>query len=114
MNDLKNQIFALLKKRPYWARPLRIHYYKDLVSYDVTLHKKLGEQEDVPGYSAYFVISTDAGMYDKNIELTEKEFMDMKWTIDEWHRTLEAKAFEEFRDFVESEPNSMDDLLKDE
>ena len=114
MNNLKNQIFALLKKCPNGVDRHRISYHKDDNYYDLTLNKKYETQEDTPNFSASLIIYKNTNKYFKSVELTEKEYMDIKWSIEEWNKVLEDKAFEEFRDFVESTPNSMDDLLKDD
>ena len=114
MSDLKNQIFTLLKKRPDSAggssRVIAVAY--DLnkpVSYSISLFKDVKEKP----YSVSIRISEEFNTYNKDIELTEKEYMDIKWTIEEWIKDLEEKAFEDFAKFAESEPNSMDDLLND-
>lgn len=115
MSDLKNQILALLKKCPDSAvEGCEIQYHNNTCYYSIVLNKKHGILEDVPDFSVSLTIYTEFGRYFKSIELTEKEFMDLKWTIEEWNKVLEDKAFEEFKDFAENEPNSMDDLLKDE
>ena len=113
MNDLKNQIFALLKKCPNAARDRQIHYYTDSVAYTISLISNFGTQENVPDCYAIITISTENDQYQKNVELTEKEYMDLKWTIEEWDKELKEKAFDDFVKFAESEPNSMDDLLDD-
>lgn len=113
MSDLKNQIFTLLKKCPNAAGDLRIHYYTDSVAYTVSLISNSVMQKGVSDCYAIITISTENDQYQKNIELTEKEYMDLKWTIEEWDKELKEKAFEDFAKFAESEPNSMDDLLND-
>ena len=115
MSDFKNQIFTLLKKCPDSATNGReVQYHNDQMYYSLVLNKKQGTQPDVPDFSASLTIYTEFGRYFKSIELTEKEFMDLKWAIDDWRKVLEEKAFEGFREFAESEPNSMDELLNDE
>ena len=114
MSDLKNQIFTLLKKCPDSATGSEANYHGDRNYYSIVLHKKYGTQEDIPDFSASLTIFTEFGRHYKSVELTEREFMDLKWTMEEWNKVLEDKAFEEFKDFAENEPNSMDDLLKDE
>ena len=113
MSDLKNQIFALLKKCPNYTGTHQIHYYTDSTVYIITLTTKFETQKDVPDYSAIITISKESGQYDKTVKLTEKEYMDIKWTIEEWTNYLKEKAFEDFAKFAESEPNTMDDLLND-
>ena len=113
MSDLKNQIFTLLKKCPSAASDRQIHYYTDSAAYTISLVSNFGAQEGVPDCYAIITISTENDQYQKNVELTEKEYMDLKWTIEEWDKELKEKAFEDFAKFAESEPNSMDDLLND-
>lgn len=113
MSDLKNQIFALVKKCPqraYCCDSLAqaMYYPKDGISYEITVVR----QEE---YVADLAIYNGANVFRKKIVLTEKEFMEIKWKIQEWSEELETKAFEEFKDFAEpEEPSAMDDLLKDE
>ncbi len=114
MSDLKNQIFALLKKRPDSAGAsnsvVSIGYdLNKSIWYCISLFKDV---KDKP-YSVNVRINGDFNTYIRDIELTEKEYMDMKWTIEEWARDLEEKAFEDFAKFAERDPNSMDDLLDD-
>lgn len=111
MNDLKNLIFALLEKCPNHAFSYpdggeALYYYKDATSYNLGLTS--GDK-----YVAHFMIYSGPNVFNKEVSLTEKEFMEMKWKLEDWAKDLEAKAFEEFKDFVESKPNSMDDLLND-
>lgn len=111
MSDLKNQIFALLKKCPKRASTnehvIEIAYYPEENStYILTLKS---EEE----YKIKVSIYDYPNVFSKTIPLTEKEYMDIKWTIEEWQKVLEEKAFEDFAKFAESEPNSMDDLLND-
>ena len=110
MSDLKNQVFALLKKCPERAN-IGKHFAEiaycteDNGTYVLTLKS---EEE----YEIQVAIYT-CNVFSKTISLTEKEYMDIKWTIEEWRKVLEEKAFEDFAKFAESEPNSMDDLLND-
>ena len=111
MSDLKNQIFALLKKCPERANiseyVTEIAYYpEDNSTYILTLKSEVGYKIQVSIYNYDNVFS-------KTVPLTEKEYMDIKWSVEEWREVLEEKAFEDFAKFAESEPNSMDDLLND-
>ena len=111
MEDLKNQIFALLKKCPEHVNANKhvteIAYYpEDNRTYMLTLKS---EEE----YKIKVSIYNYPNVFSKTISLTEKEYMDIKWSIEEWQNVLEEKAFEDFTKFTENEPNSMDDLLND-
>ena len=111
MSDLKNQIFALLKKCPdnvfvNGEFSEVMYYVDDVLSYKLHLdHNKKQE--------AILYIYSVSSTFWKTITLTEKEFMDIKWQIADWRSAIEAKLFEDFAKFAESEPNSMDDLLND-
>lgn len=111
MSDLKNQIFTLLKKCPervnFNEHVTEVAYYpEDNSTYILTLKSE-------EGYKIQVSIYDYANVFSKTIPLTEKEYMDIKWAIEEWRNLLEEKAFEDFAKFAESEPNSMDDLLND-
>ena len=111
MSDLKNQIFTLLKKCPERTNVsehvTEIAYYpEDDTTYMLTL-----KSED--GYKIKVSIYDYPNVFSETIPLTEKEYMDIKWTIEEWDKELKEKAFADFAKFAESEPNSMDDLLND-
>ena len=111
MSDLKNQIFTLLKKRP---ERVNINEHVTEIAYypeeDSTYMLTLKSKEE---YKIQVSIYDYPNVFSKIISLTEKEYMDIKWTIEEWQKVLEEKAFEDFTKFAESEPNSMDDLLND-
>lgn len=111
MSDLKNQIFALLKKCPTHAYTYsetgHVGYSSDNSSFDLELAKNEG------CLGVYLTIHSGFNCFSKFISLDEKEYMTIKWKIENWESELEAKAFEEFKDFVEAEPSSMDDLLND-
>ena len=47
-------------------------------------------------------------------ELTEKEYMEIKWKIEEWANNLNTYALNKFAEYVNSFPkNPMDALLDD-
>lgn len=48
--------------------------------------------------------------YDSNI--TEREYMEIKWSIENWKQTINDYEFDAFREFVEDD-TQMDDLLND-
>lgn len=111
MSDLKNQIFTLLKKSPDYVFIVEnlieaTYYNTDFITYKIQLIP--GEKDILSLY-----IYSSSNTFNKRVELTEKEFMDIKWKIEDWKKELEIKALEDFAKFSESEPNSMDDLLND-
>ena len=111
MDNLKNQIFALLKKCPTHAYTYseagHVGYSSDNSEFDLELAKNEGY------LGVYLTIHSGFNCFSKFISLDEKEYMEIKWKIKDWEKELETKAFEEFKDFVEAEPKSMDDLLND-
>ena len=115
MSDLKSQIFALLKKRPLHAISYKyggsLVYYPDKKTCDASYH--IGIDTLNEEYHLRFTIYDGPNVIEKNLELTEKEFMDMKWKIQDWENLIQTEALEKFKDFVESEPRSMDELLED-
>lgn len=112
MSDLKNQIFTLLKKCPKdvyissETNNVSATYYNDHNSIFYGINLIYSDR------AIYFDISSNMS-YTRKIDVTEKEYMELKWTIEEWAKILEEKAFEDFKEFAETEPNSMDDLLND-
>ena len=112
MCDLKSQIFALLKKCPNNISFNSATYYKDdNTTYVVSLHQFT--KSDTYEYVVNLDIYSGWIALNKHISVTEKEYMDLKWTIEDWDSVLKNKTFAEFKEFTESEPNSMDDLLND-
>lgn len=119
MSDLKTQIFSVIKKRPCSIATrfggYQLGYINDNVGYMVGIDK----------YDNRFVCTLDIDRSFDNdplmfkdstrreVELTEKEYMDLKWSIEAWKEQMEEQDLEEFKDFAESEPGTMDDLLHD-
>ena len=112
MSDLKNQIFALLEKCPDHITTViddfieATYYNGEFITYRVHVSFK-------PNPTVILFIYFNSSAYRKEISVTEKEFMDIKWKIEAWEKEVEAKALETFKEFAEKEPNSMDDLLND-
>lgn len=118
MSDLKSQIFSLLKKCPTSASSwdngsLVLYRTGDGQEYHIETYKRKDyHPKDHPDFSATITIENER--FDcETIPLTEKEFMDFKWKTEEWEKILHEKAFEAFKEFAESDPTSMDDLLND-
>ena len=115
MSDLKNQVFALLKKRPTMAcvtnQIVQATYHpNESTRYDISLFK---DSFNKP-YMMNVLINENLGTFAKNVEITEKEFMELKWIVDDWAATIKSEVFERFKDFAEpAEPTAMDDLLND-
>lgn len=112
MCDLKNQIFALLKKCPNRADFNNVTYYKDdATTYNIVLYQF--KQGNVPNYIVDLNIYSRYGTHIEQASITEKEYMELKWQIEDWTEVIKNKILGEFKEFTESEPNSMDDLLND-
>lgn len=111
MSDLKNQIFALLEKCPDYITIIddlieATYYNGEFITYRVHMSFK-------PNYTVTLSVYFNSNVFRKEISVTEKEFMDIKWKIEAWSKEIEAKALDTFKEFAEREPNSMDDLLND-
>lgn len=111
MSDLKNQVFALLEKCPDYTTTLddfieATYYNSEFITYRV--HVSFRSNSTITLF-IYF----NSSVFRKEISVTEKEFMDIKWKIEAWTKEIEAKALDTFKEFAEKEPNSMDDLLND-
>ena len=127
MSDLKNQIFTLLKKCPkcveLWGDGCRITYKNGESSYVIHLSRPPKEDDEIPFLDTtpqeHYEFQMDIWLnsagkhFATKVELTEKEYMEMKWTIEEWNNTFTTSILDEFKEFVETEPSSMDDLLND-
>lgn len=125
MSDLKSQIFTLLKKCPksteLWKNSCRITYKNGESIYVVHLSRPQDEEipfadfEPQEHYEFQMDIYLNSGgkHFCQKIELTEKEYMEIKWAIEEWTTVLKTAILDEFKEFVETEPSSMDDLLND-
>lgn len=112
MSDLKNQILALLEKCPDYTTTIiddlieATYYNGEFITYRVHVSFK-------PNPTVALFIYFNSSTYRKEISVTEKEFMDIKWKIEAWAKEIEAKALDTFKEFAEKEPSSMDDLLND-
>ena len=112
MDDLKNLIFALLEKCPQYANAYDnggTVMYAPRESSAFNLDLISGDE-----YLLRITIYAGSNVFSEEVPLTEREFMELKWKFEDWQKELKAKALDEFRELVKSEPKSMDDLLKDE
>jgi hypothetical protein len=108
MSDLKNQIFSLIKKIPnrvsenlttiYVTEKLRIILWiKDDYNVEISISDKKGSEQVVYKY----------------LELSEKEYMELKWKLEDWKKYLDNQLLDAFEEFADTDPESMDDLLND-
>lgn len=104
MEEIKNLIFKLLKKKPNWISTIdekEINvYYNDDISLGIYNYNGFEYQLRINNF--YF---TD--------ELSEREFMEMKWKLSDWKDVLEKEAINKLSEFVDSPNGTMDDLLND-
>jgi hypothetical protein len=90
------------------------NYRNDSKEYSVNLiNKQSYHPEDTPEFFIELYIDDGNQNFYREIPLTEKEYMELKWIIEEWCTVLELRAFDAFKEFCELEPGSMDDLLND-
>ena len=110
MDDLKTLINKLLCKQPdliYEMFETSVQYKNKDFIYDITLWKS--EHKVTLSIQGNVAITSN---YD--IELTEKEYMELKWKMEAWRDELQNSNFETFKEFVNEIPESgMDDLLND-
>lgn len=113
MSDLKNQVFRLFEKRPIEAQiaetggSLR-YCVTDSLYYSINVIAS-----DNSKFAIGVEIWTDYAHYERYVEISEKEFMNLKWKIEDWQSILEQEAFDKFEEFANIEPGTMDDLLND-
>lgn len=110
MEELKTLIKKLLSKAPMYTAFVdnycyTVEYIHEDTKYYINLYKE--------SYTAKLKIEKkDINARCFTVKLTEKEYMEFKWTIEEWDKYLYTKYFNEFKDFVEIETaKSMDALL---
>ena len=111
MKEIKNLVTKLLQVSPSLVAIDNsggcATYYSNNTTYSIFLYKN-------DDYNLSLSIDSGRGYYEYSSKLTEKEFMELKWTIEKWSDDIENKTFDEFRDFVNSNANPADDLLNDD
>lgn len=118
MKDIKTLIQKLLTQKPYSSDSSKfltdgsIQYKNGELDYDISIYKN----------EHNYVVSLQIGynndedfVYDTyDSELNEREFMEIKWKIEEWEKVLHEDRLEAFADYVESLPgDARDELLND-
>lgn len=110
MDDLKTLVNKLLCRQPdliHEIFELSVQYQNKGLIYDITLWES--EHKVTLDIQGNVVVTSN---YD--IELTEKEYMELKWKIEAWRDELQNSNFETFKEFVNEIPErGMDDLLND-
>lgn len=113
MSDLKKLIFKILEKVPTrveftpdkdWES---ISYIEEHNYYDIQIYK------NNDAFKVDVCVSTGYNSIDFKTELTEKEYMQIKWQIEEWDTYLRNKAFDTLEEFALKTKGTIDDLLDD-
>lgn len=103
MEEIKNLIFKLLKKKPDWISAI------DEKEIDASYNDISLSIYNYNGFE-YQLRINNFGFTD---ELSEREFMEMKWQLSDWRDVLEKEAISKLNEFVDSPNGTMDDLLND-
>lgn len=116
MEDLKNLVKKLLDRKPveaevdgYFGPNITYKDEKNFYKIDMSINGK-------SQYSLNLFIGQndlDLDGHDFNCKITEREYMEFKWKIEEWKNELHADAFSEFSDFVKQQEDPMNTLLND-
>lgn len=118
MTDLLTLIKKLLNQVPNRAdkdvNPFidgGVEYFYENLNYSIDYWK--GQN----GYTISLHISERNPFYCLNhitIEVSEKDYMEIKWKCEEWSKYLKEQQLNQFEEFVNGfENNSMDELLND-
>lgn len=115
MENLKNLIWKVLKKRPYTVNVENAYDEWD-IHYITAKNNYFSIELVNEGEDSYFVILkiTNEGqdhLVIKEVSLSEKEYMEMKWTIESWKDRLDEEALDSFKEFAESGSETIDSLL---
>lgn len=103
MEEIKNLIFKLLKKKPDWISTI----YENEIEANYNDINLAIYNYDCFKYQLRINKFCFAG------DLSEREFMEMKWKLSDWRDVLEKEAISKLAEFVDSPNNTMDDLLND-
>ena len=120
MSEIKSLAKRLLKKKPnvvtteggymaYDVLTLAGYNNKDIY-YTISLKKP----DIVGGFKLAIDINSEDLSYSYVCDLTEQEFMEAKWQIEEWDEHLRNDLFDTLRDFVHVGNDPADDLLNDD
>lgn len=117
MEDLKNLVKKLLDRKPVEA--VAKSYFGPNVTYNDgnKIYKiDLCQYEDGHKHSLNLFIGEtvlDISGHDYSCDITEKEYMELKWKMEGWEEELHADAFNEFADFVKQQEDPRNTLLND-
>ena len=120
MSEIKSLAKRLLKKKPnvvVTEDGYTAHDVLTLAGYnnkDVYYTVSLMKPNIVGGFRLTIDINTDDLSYSYTCDLTEQEFMEIKWQIEEWNEHLKNDLFDTLRDFVHVGNDPADDLLNDD
>lgn len=85
-----------------------ISYVKNDMRFSVNIIKKMESYE-----CFLYIFGSENQTLIKEVELSEKEYMELKWQIENWLDLINDSLYNQFKEFAESEDSSMDDLLND-
>lgn len=119
MEQLKGLVKSLLEKKPSYVEmdsfSPTAYYKSEKVTYNIDLYSNKNTNEfKVSLYITKDDEKYDIFGYDYSCDLTEKEFMELKWQMEAWNKELRQIAFNEFKEFVEQQESPMDELLHDD
>ena len=109
--ELLNLVKRLLKRKPTnlggLFEELTVDYRNGDSTYCISV-------SNYNGYKIHFRLETpkQANIY-RDIEVSEKEYMEVKWQIEYWTELITNSEFDLFREFAERDDSQMDDLLDD-
>lgn len=111
--ELLNLIKKLLKKRP--------SSFGGFVFDETSLLYENGEStyiidfNAVNGYVITLSIDNAITHYCNHysIDVDEKDYMEIKWTMQNWRSVFEESEFNTFKEFAETDDTQMEDLLND-
>lgn len=118
MEKTVSLIKKLLERVPYTVNMLEgftdgcIYYLNNEDTYKIALCKTSDSKYQI----SFDIIRYKYPLYSKEFffDVSEKEYMEIKWKFEEWNTYLNNRSLEQFEDFVNEEPDSsMDGLLND-
>ena len=115
MKDLKTLVIKLLEQKPNsciidgFMCAAHVSYVNGDTRYEISLHKASKYSLELHIYSV-----CDSKSYYYDCDLSEQEFMEIKWKIEGWDQVLQEDVFNAFSEYVESLPgDARDELLND-
>ena len=118
MEEIKKDIFKLIEKRPTYIE--EGFFDCDFASCNYSI----GETEiniklftdafgETNKKSVMLSVRNGQQFCHKEVDLTEKEYMQLKWKIQDWNSILKEELMAVFKEFVNTPNGTMEDLLND-